>query len=63
MSEVKKEPARFNVVARRLDNGKTRLIAENQTERNADAIVAMAVMRRGVGDECFYTEPVTGGKA
>lgn len=54
----------FNVVARRLDNGATRFIAENKTERNAEAIVQMAVARRGVDEECFYIEPIakaTGG--
>ncbi len=34
-----------------------RLIAENKTERNADAIIEMAVMRRGVEEEFFVAEP------
>jgi hypothetical protein len=54
----------FNVVAKRLDNYTTRFIAENKSEREAEAIVRIAVARRGVDEECFYTEPVakaTGG--
>ena len=50
----------FDVVAVSLETGKVRLIAENKTERNADAIVCMAVARRGVDVE-FFTE-VTAGK-
>lgn len=49
----------FNVYAVSLRDHSRRLIAENKTERNADAIVTMAVMRRGVEEEIFVTEPVT----
>ena len=47
----------FDVVAVRLDNSERRIIAEAQTERNAEAIVNMAVMRRGVDEEYFTTVP------
>ena len=43
----------FNVVAVDLETGAERVLAENKTERNADAIVTMAVMRRGVENEFF----------
>ena len=42
-----------DVIAVSLKDGKVRLIAEKKTERNADAIVMMAVMRRGCEDEFF----------
>jgi len=48
----------FNVYAVSLKDYSRRLIAENKTERNAEAIVQMAVMRRGVEEEIFVTEPV-----
>jgi hypothetical protein len=37
----------FDVVAVNLDTDKVRFIAQNKTLRNAEAIVSMAVMRRG----------------
>ena len=48
----------YNVIAVNIDTGKKRLIAENQTERNAEAIVKWAVIRRGVEEEFFKTEEV-----
>lgn len=45
----------FDVVAVNVTTRKVRLIAENKTERNAEAIVMMAVGRRGVEEE-FFTE-------
>lgn len=47
----------YNVVAVRIANGERRLIAENKTERNAEAIVMMAIARRGVDEEFYMTEP------
>lgn len=47
----------FNVYAVSLKDYSRRLIAENKTGRNADAIVEMAVMRRGVEEEIFVSEP------
>lgn len=52
----------FDVIAVRIDTQKVRLIAENKTERNAEAIVKMAVMRRGVDVE-FFTEVPRGSYA
>lgn len=50
----------YDVVAVNIKTTKVRLMAENKTERNAEAIVNMAIMRRGVEEE-FFTE-VPGGK-
>ncbi len=49
--------AAYRVVARSLADGSTRVIASGKSERAAKAIVMMAVMRRGVREECFYSEP------
>ena len=43
----------FDVIAVNMETNKVRLMAERKTQRNAEAIVAMAVMRRGVEDELF----------
>lgn len=43
----------FDVVAVSIRKGTVRFIDQNQTKANADAIVTMAVMRRGVDDEFF----------
>lgn len=47
----------FDVVAVGLETNKVRLIAENKSERNAEAIVMMAVGRRGVEEEFFSEVP------
>ena len=39
-----------DVIAVNMETHKVRLIAENKTERNADAIEMMAVQRRGVDE-------------
>lgn len=51
-----KEPL-FDVVAVNLKTGAERHIDTGKTERNAEAIVLMAVMRRGVEEEFFKTVP------
>ena len=52
--------ALFDVVAVRIEAPHTvRIMAERETERNAEAVVNMAIMRRGVGEE-FYKEVPTG---
>lgn len=43
----------YDVIAVNIETGATRTIAERKSERNADAIIAMAVMRRGTADEFF----------
>ena len=43
-----------DVVAVNLETKKVRIIAADKNERNAEAIINMAVMRRGVETE-FYT--------
>jgi len=47
----------FDVVAVNFHTGVVRLMAENKSERNADAVVKMAVMRRGVDEEFFSEVP------
>ena len=47
----------FDVIAVNFRTGAERIIAERKTERNAEAIVTMAVMRRGVEEEIFKTRP------
>ena len=47
----------FDVVAVNLATLRVRLLAETKTEKNADAIVTMAVMRRGVDEEFFTAVP------
>ncbi len=47
----------YRVIARSLADGSTRVIASGKTEADAEAIVMMAVGRRGVDEECFYAEP------
>lgn len=50
----------YDVVAVNMDTRRvTALYAERKTLRNAEAIVTMAVMRRGV-DEEFYAEVPSG---
>lgn len=49
--------ARFDVVAVNLHTRIVRLIATDKTERNADAIVMMAVGRHGVDNEFFSECP------
>ena len=46
-----------DVVAVDLVTNTVRMMAENKTESNADAIVNMAVMRRGVDEEFFAVVP------
>jgi len=50
----------FNVIAIPTANagGAVRTIATNATKEDAEAIVAMAVARRGIETECYKTVPV-----
>jgi hypothetical protein len=50
-------PRLFDVIEV-FDDGSERVIAEGRTEDNAEAIVAMAVMRRGVEHSHFTTRAV-----
>ena len=45
----------FDVVAVDMETHKVRLIAEGKTERKAEAVETMAVVRRGVEKEFFAT--------
>lgn len=47
----------FDVLAKRLDNGSVRTISSRDNRDNADAIVKMAVYRRGCDEEIFYVVP------
>ena len=49
----------FDVLAVNLNTLTVRVIADNKTERNAEAIITMAVMRRGVEEE-FFVETSAG---
>ena len=45
---IKKPDGLFDVVAVEIKTGKERILATGKSEKNAEAIVNMAVMRRGV---------------
>lgn len=47
----------YDVVAVRVDDSAQRMIAERKTLENAEAILRMAVARRGVDDEYFEILP------
>lgn len=47
----------FDVLAVSIETNAVRLMAQNKDERNAEAIVEMAVIRRGVEEEFFTTAP------
>lgn len=49
----------YDVIAVNMGTHKVRLIGENKTERNADAIEMMAVARLGC-DEEFFTKALAG---
>ena len=53
--------ALFDVVAVNIKTGAERVIASGKTEQNAEAIVKIAVMRRGVEEEFFKTVLVAKG--
>jgi hypothetical protein len=48
---------KFDVIAVNIKTGATRTIATKRTERNAEAVVNLAVMRRGVAEEFFKIVP------
>lgn len=51
---------RFDVVAVNIATGAERLMATDLAERDAEAVVKMAVMRRGVEEEIFKMVPAGG---
>jgi len=55
MSVLNKNEVLFDVVAINLENHTVRVFYRNKDERNADAIINMAVIRRGVEKE-FYVK-------
>jgi hypothetical protein len=57
MTEITAAPALFDVIATNLRTGKRRILAARRSERNADAVVMMAVMRRGVDEEFYSVVP------
>lgn len=54
---TKPNPPLYDVVAVNIESKLVRLIAEDKTLENAEAIVTMAVMRRGVDEEFFAEVP------
>lgn len=50
-------PMGWRVVATSLKTGERRILSGCQTKAEAEAIVRMAVMRRGVDEEFFTAEP------
>jgi hypothetical protein len=47
----------YDVLAVNIKSGLTRVVAESKSQRNAERIVEMAVMRRGVEEEFFAEAP------
>jgi hypothetical protein len=54
MTDIKRD-----VVAVNMETNKIEILARSKTERNAEAIVNMAIMRRGV-ETHFYSEVPVG---
>lgn len=54
---MKEVDALFDVIAVNIYTNKERIISSAKTERNAEAIVEMTVMRRGVDEEFFKIVP------
>ncbi len=48
---------RFDVIATNITTGARRILKRNKNESNAEAIVRMAVMRRGVDSEFYSVVP------
>ena len=47
----------YDVVAVDRETSKVRFMAQGKTERNAEAVLKMAVMRRGLDEEFFAEVP------
>lgn len=47
----------YDVIARDLSSGGERVIRSGLTESQAEAVVMISVMRRGVEAECFFSRP------
>jgi hypothetical protein len=54
---TEKMKAMYDVVAVSVESNAVRLMATNKDRKNAEAIVNMAVMRRGVDEEFFAEVP------
>ncbi len=52
-----KTTERFDVIATNITTGARRILERNKNESNAEAIVRMAVMRRGVDSEFYSVVP------
>jgi len=48
----------YDVIAVNIKTGARRTLATDKTERNAEAIISLAVMRRGVTEEFYMAIPV-----
>ena len=51
------DAARFDVIATNIKTGATRILATDKTEQNAEAFIALAVMRLGVDEEFYSSVP------
>ena len=49
---------RFDVIAIRIRGGSERTLARDMARRDAEAIVKMAIARRGVENEFYVVRPV-----
>lgn len=58
-SSTTPEDRKFDVVAVCLKSNRVSLVSERLTEKNAEAVVSMAVLRRG-NDDQFYASVPTG---
>lgn len=47
----------YDVVAVSLDDNTVRIMDRNKTERNAEAVIGFAIMRRGVDSEFYAAVP------
>jgi hypothetical protein len=54
---MQNETELFDVVAVNMDASTIRFLARGKTEGNAEAVVNMAVMRRGVDEEFYAAVP------
>jgi hypothetical protein len=53
----------FDIIAQNIKTGVKRFLDKGKTEANADAIVKMAVMRRGCDEEFYYMVPTNSTEA
>lgn len=57
MGEKTVEDDLFDVIAVHIETGAERFIERRKTKRNAEAIINLAIMRRGLEEEFYDTKP------